>query len=310
MLPSTFPVVCFGEALWDILPAIIMPGGAPMNVAYHLKKMGINPALITKVGIDEYGEGIINLLADNEIATEFVCVDNVHATGRVYANAKECHEVVYDIVSPSAWDYIEFKDEYTELVSQADFFVFGSLSSRNKATRETLFQLLDLAKTKVLDLNLRPPHFKRCNIEYLLKKATILKLNLDELEFITGWFSTTKTIKQRMALLQDRLKIHILVVTLGADGAMLLLDGKFYRHPGFKIVVADTIGSGDSFLAAFISQLFQNATPASALEFASAVGAFVTSKTGGCPRYSLSDIPFNPAGALPASSIKQPGDLL
>ncbi|MES2647609.1 MAG: carbohydrate kinase [Bacteroidota bacterium] len=310
MLPTSFPVVCFGEALWDILPAITMPGGAPMNVAYHLKKLGINPALITKVGIDEYGEGIINLLAENEITTEFVCVDNGHATGRVYANAKDCHEVVYDIVSSSAWDYIEFKEEYSKLVSQGDFFVFGSLSSRNKTTRETLFQLLDLAKTKVLDLNLRPPHFKRCNVEYLLKKATILKLNLDELEFITGWFSTTKTIKQRMSLLQDRLNIQMLVVTLGADGAMLLIDGKFYRQPGFHVVVADTIGSGDSFLAAFISQLLQNATPASALEFASAVGAFVTSKKGGCPRYCPSDIPSIPAGVLPASSIKQPGNPL
>ncbi len=47
------PVVCFGETLWDVLPDGKQPGGAPMNVAYHLGKLGKNPAVISRVGKDE-----------------------------------------------------------------------------------------------------------------------------------------------------------------------------------------------------------------------------------------------------------------
>src|SRR5436190_18998094 len=104
MEPTTqHPVVCFGEVLWDILPSGPLPGEAPMNVAYHLKKLGTNPALITKIGLDAYGEKLVNMLAASHVSTEFFFVDYEHATGLVYANANDHQEVVYDIVYPSAW---------------------------------------------------------------------------------------------------------------------------------------------------------------------------------------------------------------
>jgi len=82
MLQSSthYDVVCFGEVLWDILPNKALPGGAPMNVAYHLKKLGTNPALITKIGIDEYGKQLVNLLADNKLNTDFFQMDYDHPT--------------------------------------------------------------------------------------------------------------------------------------------------------------------------------------------------------------------------------------
>src|SRR6187455_2753291 len=105
------PVVCFGEVLWDILPSGPLPGGAPMNVAYHLKKLGTNPGLITKIGLDKYGEELVNILVKSRVSTEFFYVDYDHQTGLVYANANDYNEVVYDIVFPSAWDFIDLNDE-------------------------------------------------------------------------------------------------------------------------------------------------------------------------------------------------------
>src|SRR5687768_6193577 len=125
MEPSFHPVVCFGEVLWDMLPSGPLPGGAPMNVAYHLKKLGANPALITRIGLDHYGEKLVNMLSESGVTTEYFDVDYKHPTGLVYANLNDHHEVVYDIVNPSAWDFIEWKDEFDDLVRQADFFVFG-----------------------------------------------------------------------------------------------------------------------------------------------------------------------------------------
>ena len=289
-LSKQYQVVCFGEVLWDILPSGPLPGGAPMNVAYHLKKLGTNPALITKIGLDKYGEDLINILAKSGVSTEFFYVDYEHPTGLVYANLNDHQEVVYDIVYPSAWDFIELKDEMNSLVKNAEYFVFGSLTSRNKVSRDTLSQLLEVAKTKVLDINLRPPHFHRSYVEYLLQKADILKMNIAELELITGWFSHFQTTEDRIKLMQDQFKIDTLIVTMGGDGALVNHQGFIHRHPGFKVEVRDTIGSGDSFLAGFLNQLLNDASIEKALAFASGIGAFIATQAGACPNYEVSQI--------------------
>ena len=261
-----------------------------MNVAYHLMKLGIHPALITKIGIDDYGEKLVNILSKSGVSTEFFCIDYEHPTGLVYANLNDHHEVVYNIVFPSAWDFIDWKDEYGSLVGNADYFVYGSLTSRNKVSRDTLIDLLDIAKTKVLDINLRPPHFHRSSVEHLLEKADILKMNIAELELITGWFSHFKTTEDRVKLMQDQFKIDTLIVTMGADGALVNHRGAFHRHPGFKVAVVDTIGRGDSFLAGFLSQLLKGSTVENALIFASGIGAIIATQTGACPEYDTSQI--------------------
>jgi fructokinase len=142
MQRTSYQVVCFGEVLWDILPSGLQPGGAPMNVAYHLKKLGTTPALITKIGMDDYGRKLVEMLAESKVATEYIAVDFDYPTGLVYANMNDHHEVVYDIVNPSAWDFIEWSDELGGVVEDAAFFVYGSLTSRNKTSRDTLAQLL------------------------------------------------------------------------------------------------------------------------------------------------------------------------
>jgi fructokinase len=290
MQPINYPVVCFGEVLWDLLPSKALPGGAPMNVAYHLKKLGTNPAMISKIGTDNYGKGLVDLLEANTVTTEFLQVDYDHPTGLVYANPNEYNEVVYDIVFPSAWDFIQQQDEYIETTAQSKFFVYGSLTSRSKVSRDTLYQLLEVAKTKVLDINLRPPHFNRAHVEYLLDKADVLKMNIAELELITGWFSPFTNTDERIKIIRDRFSIDTVIVTMGGDGALVNDNGIIHRHNGFKVTVADTIGSGDAFLAGFLNQLLNGANIKEALDFASAIGAFIATQQGACPDYIKSQI--------------------
>jgi fructokinase len=287
---KSFPVVCFGEILWDVLPDKALPGGAPMNVAYHLSKLGVSPALITRVGNDLNGEKLINLLSANNLPLNYIQIDENYKTGVVYACIGNHNEVTYDIVKPVAWDFIEWKNEYTELLQNGEYFIFGSLTSRSKISRDTLMHLLEVAKTKVLDINLRPPHFLRTDIEYLLRKANILKMNLAELELVTGWFGKFQTDEQRIQLIQDRFQINTVIVTMGGDGAIVNHKGSIYRHNGFKVTVADTIGSGDSFLAGFLQQLIEGESIDKALSFASAIGAFIATKCGACPQYEIKEI--------------------
>ncbi len=290
IMKSTHEVVCFGEVLWDILPNKSMPGGAPMNVAYHLKKLGLNPALITKIGLDDHGQKLINVLSGNNLAAEYFQVDYDYPTGLVYAWLNHDNEASYDIVAPSAWDFIRWNDEFYPLLSNAAFFLYGSLTSRNKVSRDTLYQLLDVATKKVLDINLRPPHYNRNHIEYLLEKADILKMNLDELELVTGWFSHFNDCTDRMKLLRDKFNIETIIVTKGSAGALLLDKEMVYTNEGYKVEVADTIGSGDAFLAGLLCQLMNKETPSDSLRYASGLGALIATYHGACPNYDINEI--------------------
>ncbi|WP_276500762.1 carbohydrate kinase family protein [Terrimonas pollutisoli] len=283
-------IVCFGEILWDILPSGAVPGGAPMNVAYHLRKLGLDPGIVTRVGIDDRGKKLIDLLNENGITTDHIQLDYDIPTGIVNATANEHGEMQYDIVAPAAWDFIALDDVTVELVKSASHFIFGSLVNRNSTSRNTLFALLETAQQKVLDINLRPPHFNRQLVEDLLSRADIIKMNSAELELITGWFTRYKTMTDRIAIIQDRFKVPRIIVTMGGDGAMVNIEGELYGHPGYVVDVADTIGSGDSFLAAFLFKQLNNYGPKESLAFASALGALVASNTGGWPAYEINDI--------------------
>ena len=287
---NSHPVICFGEVLWDILPSGAVPGGAPMNVAYHLHKQNKNPALITRVGADEKGMQLAAIFYEQGVCTDYFQVDTEHETGKVFAHPGEQGEVIYDIVKPAAWDFIEWDEHYAALVLQADYFVFGSLAARNKESKNTLFKLLETAKDKVLDINLRSPYYDRRIVEELLGKTDFLKLNFNELELIAGWFSDHATIDDKISSIAGKFGIRKIVVTLGSDGALLLIDGNIYRHPGFRVEVKDTVGSGDAFLAGLLSKLMENEKPEDALEFANGLGAFIATKTGACPPYAIQDV--------------------
>jgi fructokinase len=287
---SNFPIVCFGETLWDFLPDGKLPGGAPVNVAYHLKKLGKNPAVISRIGNDELGKELRQAFESKNIDTRFFQVDKEHPTGKVFASIKENNEVEYEIVQPVAWDFIECDSEVEQLISEAGYFVFGSLASRNEKTRNSLLHCIEFAKTKVLDINLRPPHFTKEIVEELFQKADILKLNLSELHLISGWFADLQSNEEMVKFLSNKFHIQTVIVTKGGEGAMLFMNQKFYYHPGFSVKVADTIGSGDSFLAAIISKIMDGTPPEEALDFASALGAYIASRSGACPDYEIKDV--------------------
>ena len=288
--PSQHKIVCFGEVLWDVLPAGAEPGGAPMNVAYHLKKLGNDPAVITRIGDDDYGKRLRGIFASGGVSTEYFQTDPEHATGLVHATPNEFNEVVYDIVQPVAWDFISWEDRFTDLLAGAELLICGSLASRNQTSRDTLLQLLETPPKKVLDINLRPPHFHRHWVEFLLGKADILKLNIAELELITGWFSAYTSPEERIKSLQDKFKVETIVVTMGGEGALVAHNGQTWRHPGYAVQVADTIGSGDSFLAGFLHNRLAGASYEQALLFACGLGSYIASRSGACPDYRVEDV--------------------
>lgn len=282
--------VCFGEVLWDMLPNGAVPGGAPMNVAFHLNQLGKKALMISKVGTDEKGYELIDFMNNNQVPADLIQQDDNYSTSVVLATPGQNQEVKYDIVKPVAWDFIDSTVEARQAASQADYFIFGSLAARTEHSLRTLFDLLSVAKSKILDINLRAPHYKQADLENLLRQADILKMNEIELDEISEWYADISLFNDKVRMICDRYAIPQIIVTKGAAGASYFDGEKFYEHPGFKVKVADTVGSGDAFLAGFLHKVTDNYTSEETLEFACKLGAYVASKKGACPIYKIEEI--------------------
>ncbi|PSR52821.1 carbohydrate kinase [Adhaeribacter arboris] len=281
----THRIICFGETLWDMLPSGHMPGGAPMNVAIHLKYNNYDPIVVSRVGTDDLGEALLDFLKKKTVSTEHIQVGKTHLTGVVKVNVDDKNEITYKIVEPVAWDYIQFDEDTASLVAQSDVFVYGSLAARGQTTRDTLLQYLPLAKQKVFDVNLRPPHYTPERIEQLLQFADVVKMNHQELELISGWLEVAGNEPQQLEQIRQKLNLQMVILTRGENGAAVLTDQGYLQHPGYKVEVEDTIGSGDSFLATFLSNYLQQQPLADCLRKACLVGAYVASCKGATPTY-------------------------
>lgn len=285
-----YDVICFGEMLWDILRDKELPGGAPVNVAYHLTRLGKKAPVISRIGNDQRGESLKEAFENRGIDTNFLQTDPKYPTGTVLATPNKAGDMGYEITEDVAWDYIESKPEHEALIRNAEFLVYGSLAARSKVTRDTLFGLLELPVKKVMDINLRPPFYTKKIIEHELRRAAIVKMNEEELETVAEWYNGYPLIKDGMKFIQDKFNIDMLVVTRGANGAIINDHGRFFVHPGYSVAVADTIGAGDSFLAGFISKYIETSNTEISLLFASAVGSYVATQRGGSPEYTMGDI--------------------
>lgn len=283
-------ILCFGEVLWDIFPEGSRAGGAPFNVAYNVHKTGIDVKVLSKTGNDNLGEKLREQIGDWGISTQLIQTDVLHPTSTVIAKIDQHNEASYEIVDNVAWDHIDYFPEYNELAANAEALVFGSLSSRNGKTRNTLLKLLDTAKLKIFDVNFRPPFIDAELIKTLLHKADILKINKSELQQIielTG--GEFKTEEEAIKIIQEHFAVDEVVLTKGSEGATYFVHDKNYTLPAVPITVADTVGSGDAFLSGFISKRIFNEKPEEILRNAVSLGAFITSKSGACPDYDYSE---------------------
>ncbi|MDO1446911.1 carbohydrate kinase [Rhodocytophaga aerolata] len=277
-------IICFGETLFDVLPDGAVPGGAPMNVAIHLNYYGHSPVVVSRVGKDAAGTKLLAFLQEKGVSTAYIQQDDTYQTGIVEADVSESTHVIYTIVDPVAWDYIRYEDALAQVIEESNVFIYGSLASRNPTTRQTLLKYLPKASLKVFDVNLRSPHYSAEGIKELLPFADIIKMNHHELAEIAGWYGISADEKANMEYIRKLLNIPLILVTRGENGASCLTKDGYSEHPGFKVTVKDTIGSGDAFLAAFLHQYLQGKTPAEALPYACAAGAYVATQRGATPR--------------------------
>ncbi|PNW28513.1 carbohydrate kinase family protein [Formosa algae] len=284
-------IVCFGEVLWDVFPTHKKIGGAPLNVALRLQSFGNKVSIITRIGDDTKGAEIFDFIKAHGVNTKNVQVDDTLETGAVDVVLDETGSASYTINSNRAWDNIQLTETAVEQTKQADAFIFGSLVARDKTSRATLYALLEVAKYKILDINLRAPHYTTAVLSYLMDTADFIKFNDDEIFEISKSLNFESTdLKDTILFIADKTNTTCVCVTKGSEGALLYLDGTFYENEGYQVNVVDTVGAGDSFLGSLITKLLVNTPPQIAIDYACAVGALVASHEGANPKLDETDI--------------------
>lgn len=284
-------VTSFGEVLWDDFPSGKKLGGAPLNVVTRLRSLGADATIISRIGDDEDGKEILRQVAEKNLSTDFIQTCQEQATSLVKVTLNERGSARYEIVYPCAWDRIEAPEAACARVAESDAFIFGTLATRDKISRAALEKLITHAKFKIFDVNLRPPHYDYNRVIELAGKADVVKLNDCELYEIAQYAgSKYHSLEQNIRFLADKCGCNRLCVTLGEHGAVFYDRGQYTYHGGYKVEVADTVGSGDNFLAGFTYKLLNNASSEETLTFACALGAMVASHNGANPEISLQDI--------------------
>lgn len=284
-------VICFGEILWDNLPTGRLAGGAPMNVAYHLRKLGVDASLISRIGNDTAGTDLLSFISSIKLPTNLIQIDQHHSTSEVIGTLTANNEMTYTITYPTAWDFIEWENSYTKLIEETEVFIYGSLASRNEVSANTLLKILEIAPYKVFDVNLRAPHYTSQSINNLLIHANLVKVNENEIDMLGKWFTAHHQEEDQVNALREKFNIEEIIVTRGANGSSYYGEKEVrITQESLSVKVVDTVGSGDAFLAGFVTQKLAGKPILNCFKYANRLAAFITTRAGACPDYSLGDI--------------------
>lgn len=279
-------VLCFGEVLWDCLPHGRFAGGAPLNVAYHLNKLGVRSWPISCVGADTSGDDLLLQLMALGLPIDLVNTRTDKATGVVYVMLDDGMPS-YTIVDDVAWDCIDLDERLLSDCEPVSAIVFGTLAQRHEHNQTSLTQLFERAPDalKVLDVNLRPPFDTAELVWELADRADIVKLNREEATELTKDCGATD-VEQCARTISVRSNCDTVCVTCGAAGAGMLTRETWHWVDAQPVVVRDTIGAGDAFLAALVNGLLTAPShPNQILAKASRLAGFVASCESATPNY-------------------------
>jgi fructokinase len=300
-MTSRTEVLCVGEVLWDALPAGLFLGGAPFNVACHLRAAGVPAAMVSRVGHDRLGEEIQRRATRYGVAVDLLQVDETLPTGFVRVSLDDAGTPAFEIIAPAAWDAIALNDQLLERAAKARAIVFGSLAQRHATTRATIERLWKGDALMVFDANLRTPYDDKEVVRRSLRRAEVVKLNNVELRKLITWFNLPADAREAVASLAETFDCAIVCVTRGQDGSLMWHDGTFTEHAGFEVEVVDTVGSGDAFLAVLLAGVLSGAPDSAILQHANLIGAYVATQSGAVPTdQSVAIAQGTPPAGVPA----------
>jgi fructokinase len=279
-------IVGLGEVLWDLLPGRTCLGGAPANFAYITNLMGDQGVVASRVGKDARGFEALRRMEELDLAIDHVQTDREHPTGTVNVDVDDKGQARFQIALTVAWDFLEWTSDWQHLAEAAEAVCFGSLAQRSAASRATICSFLNAAQraVKVFDVNLRQSYYSREILVDSMHLADIVKLNDEELPTVMNLLHFANENQQTAARrLIATYGPKLVCITRGGKGSLLVRADETSEHAGFRVKVADTVGSGDAFTAGLVHEYVRGASLDRMNELANRVGAWVASEVGAMP---------------------------
>ena len=280
-------VVGMGEALWDVLPEGKKLGGAPANFAYHVSQFGLESRVVSAVGQDKLGTEILENFRQKQL---YGLIETVpYPTGTVQVELDSEGVPCYDIKEGVAWDNIPYTQALEGLARQTRAVCFGSLAQRNIVSRQTIHRFLDAMPDdtdtlRIFDINLRQSFYTKEILCDSFRRCNILKINDEELVTISRMFGYPGIdLQDKCWILLAKYDLKMLILTCGVNGSYVFTPGNvsFIETP--KVNVADTVGAGDSFTAAFTAAILCGRPVSEAHQLAVETSAYVCTQQGAMP---------------------------
>ena len=281
-------VLSFGEVLWDVYPDEKYIGGASLNFAAHFVKCSGEAYLLSAVGKDALAEETIACVEKMGVCTKYVSrIDK--ETGKCLVTLNEKMIPSYNLLNNVAYDYIDSSAINEE---SFDALYFGSLALRSEYNIKSLQKLLkdNLFNEVLVDINIRPPYYSDEIIKFALKNASVIKISDAELNVVAEATISKKSEDYKAVAkeLSDVYKnLKLVLITRGEKGAYVYncLNCDEFECDAKKAEVVSTVGAGDSFIAAFMSQYLKGESIKKCLEHGSKISAFVVSCMEAVPDY-------------------------
>lgn len=279
-------VVGMGEELWDVLPEGKKIGGAPANFAYHVSQFGLNSRVVSAVGDDKLGMEILDNFREKKLNAMVEIVP--YPTGTVQVELDAEGVPCYDIKEGVAWDNIPYTPALEDLAKHTKAVCFGSLAQRSVVSRDTINRFIDAMPAedtlKIFDINLRQGFYTKEILCNSFSKCNILKINDEELVTVSRMFGYPGIdLQDKCWILLAKYNLKMLILTCGVNGSYVFTPGNvsFVETP--RVEVADTVGAGDSFTAAFVSSILSGLSIGEAHKLAVETSAYVCTQNGAMP---------------------------
>ena len=289
-------IVSVGEILWDVIGENEYLGGAPLNFAVHARQLGHEVYPLSAVGEDARGRSALECLQARGISTEFVQELRGKATGIAEVELDAEGKPMFRIVRPAAYDFVDLDPVQLRRLAglRPDWIYFGTLYHMSSQALGATLKLLAAAPESrcFYDVNLRDGNWSLAVVEQLSMRADVVKLSDSEAEFLDASVNAGgqgASIEHFCRRWSEQYGCKMICVTCGERGCAVFHEGRYCEVPGFKVEVADTVGAGDAFAAAFLHAIDQGWDARSTGRFANAVGALVASRAGATPEWRVDE---------------------
>jgi fructokinase len=286
-------VLLVGEVLWDEFPDARRLGGAPLNVAAHLRRIGHEPRIVSAVGADALGRASSAAIAQLGLDATLLQSTDKYPTGRAIVHVGPGDQTSFTIERPAAYDAVEISDARLQQIVEWDprWLYYGTLfPSRADARRLVRLLITALPRAaRFYDLNLRPGFEQPDLVDEMLQAATVVKLNERELQFVHEQLDLPSDPESFCRAGSQRYGWRAACVTFGARGCAMLLGAEYVRANGLPVAVVDPVGAGDAFAAAFLHGIVSNWPPATVADVANRQGAQIAGSHGAIPDWMPRD---------------------